>query len=136
MEDDADWDIRIRQQLSEFATASHALTQPLRGHTETFAGPTYPSPKSDDANRVTTFDLHNLPPTQVPTSSPYGDNWDLLWLGHCGMHFPFADDTTRPKGRVVWTDHTVPQQQYLWTISNPDDLREEYPDHTRVAHRE
>ncbi|KAJ6123782.1 Glycosyl transferase family 25 [Penicillium samsonianum] len=22
---------------------------------------------------------------KVPTQSPYGDDWDILWLGHCGM---------------------------------------------------
>lgn len=133
MEDDADWDIRIKDQLRDFATATHALTQPLAGKS-TYADPTYPEPRSKDA-AIPTFDFHQLPRVASPTASPYGDNWDLLWLGHCGMYFPSAArGPDLPRGRVVWEDHTVPQHRYLWNLWQPDELQEQYPDHTRVVH--
>ncbi|KAK7705215.1 hypothetical protein SLS64_008051 [Diaporthe eres] len=132
LEDDADWDVRIKDQLRDFATATRALTQPLDGTSGSYADPTYPTPKGQA--EVREFQFHNLPKTVVPRHSPYGDNWDLLWVGHCGMHFPFADNRNLPKGRVVWTDQTVPQKQYLWNIDQPEDIKEQYPDHTRVVH--
>lgn len=131
MEDDADWDIRIRDQLQDFATATHALTQPLAG-SFTYADSTYPEPKDDT---IPVFDFHQLPSVVSPTTSPYGDHWDLLWLGHCGMNFPSKDKSPDlPRGRVVWKDNTVPQRHYLWNLWSPDELKEQYPDHTRVVH--
>lgn len=135
LEDDADWDIRIRDQLYDFALSTHALTQPLSGYDQSYADQTYLSP-TDNAPEVSEFSLESLPATVPPKTSPYGDNWDLLWLGHCGMRFPFHDNKVIPKGRVSWYDPTVPQQQYLWTISRPDELREQYLNHTRVVHHE
>lgn len=132
LEDDADWDIQIKDQLRDFAIATHTLTQPLEGTSDTYADPTYPIPKGQAKLRE--FQFNNLPKTVVPRHSPYGDNWNLLWVGHCGMHFPFADDRNLPKGRVVWTDQSVPQKQYLWNIDQPEDIKEQYPDHTRVVH--
>lgn len=133
MEDDTDWDVRIKEQLRDFATAAHALVQPAARTNPLFPASTYVASDSNAFQQSPEFDLRNLPSTVPPTRSPYGDNWDLLWLGHCGMRFPF-EDGIMPKGRVIWTDHTVPQQQYLWTISVPDDLKEQYPNHTRVVH--
>ncbi|KAI3247015.1 CAZyme family GT25 [Penicillium roqueforti] len=62
MEDDADWDITIKQQLLRVAP----LIQEVTGATD--------------------------------WSSPYGNSWDLLWLGHCGDYIPlqlasFVDET-------------------------------------------
>lgn len=131
MEDDADWDIRIRDQLQDFAAATKALTQPLMG-SSTYADPTYPQPKDDS---IPTLDFHKLPHVAPPIQSPYGDNWDLLWLGHCGMNFPSTDrGSDIPRGRVVWEDNTVPQRRYLWSLWQPDELKEQYPNHTRVVH--
>lgn len=55
MEDDMDWDVRLKSQLRHIALGTRALQ---------FSSPS-----------------HRL-------DSPYGDNWDLLWLGHCGEIFP------------------------------------------------
>lgn len=130
MEDDIDWDIRIKEQLCDFATATQTLMQPASRIEQSSK-----SLSHADVERNSEFDLRNPPWRLPPKTSPYGDNWDLLWLGHCGMRFPF-NNTNLPKSRVVWTDYTVPQQQYLWTISNPDDLKEQYQNHTRVVHCE
>jgi hypothetical protein len=50
MEDDSDWDVMIKQQMSLVAPMIRVLLQSDTG----------------------------------PSKSPYGDDWDLLWLGHCG----------------------------------------------------
>ncbi|KAI1457082.1 glycosyltransferase family 25 protein [Annulohypoxylon moriforme] len=135
MEDDADWDIRIRDQLHDFALASHALTQPLLASPDsspTFADPTYPNgtlgPRS-----VPDLDFTSLPQTRAPTTSPYGDTWDVLWTGHCGMAFPFPTNAALPKARVIHhPDPTVPQRRHLDpSFSGFENL---YPDHTRVYH--
>lgn len=61
MEDDMDWDVRLKTQLEKFATGARTMFP---------AGAAEPHVSS----------THN--------PSPYGDDWDLLWLGHCGEVFP------------------------------------------------
>ncbi|KAI0014950.1 hypothetical protein F4780DRAFT_766207 [Xylariomycetidae sp. FL0641] len=133
LEDDLDWDVNIREQLRSFAYSTRALTQPPSSRFGRHADPTYRTSQGTPG-RVTEIQYHRLPPTKTPQTSPYGDYWDVLWPGHCGMNFPFSDNTIIPKGRVVQTDHTVPQQQYLWTVGDIKDLKDQYPNHTRVAH--
>ncbi|GKZ29932.1 hypothetical protein AbraIFM66950_007163 [Aspergillus brasiliensis] len=55
LEDDADWDINIKMQLKGIALGSQQI------------------PKI------------NAPERNATTDSPYGDSWDVLWIGHCGM---------------------------------------------------
>ncbi|KAI1479038.1 glycosyltransferase family 25 protein [Daldinia eschscholtzii] len=133
MEDDADWDVRIREQMHDFALSAHALTQPLKGSSK-FSDPTFPE-AGNGPEAVPDLTFGKLPATAAPMNSPYGDNWDVLWLGHCGMRFPFPDKKIVPKGRVVRpNDVTVPQHKHLWSIYEPSDLRQQYPSHTRVVH--
>lgn len=73
MEDDTDWDVSLKKQLKSFAIAARALQGAQ-------------NPKS-----------------QANTGSPYGDDWDVLWLGHCRMEcrldLPFyltPEDPTLP----------------------------------------
>jgi hypothetical protein len=80
------------------------------------------------------LDFHHLPTTLPATLSPYGDNWDILWLGHCGMHFPFPSNAI-PKGRVIRLhDATVAPKRHLWGFTVPFTLKETYPEHTRAVH--
>ena len=132
-EDDADWDVRIKDQLRDFALSSQALLQPLSSNPSSYADPTYPVPQ-DPAEKPPELSFDRLPSTMAPKISPYGDGWDLLWIGHCGMKFPRFPGKDIPKGKVIRTDHTVPQKQYLETVSNPDELKNQYPDHTRIVH--
>lgn len=109
MEDDADWDVRIRDQLNDLAKASYALTQPLAGtEGNEYADVTYPKPLEGSPPSVPDFEFDSLPATVEPLISPYGDEWDVLWLGHCGMRFPYQDNKVIPKGRVVQEDHVSP----------------------------
>lgn len=74
MEDDVDWDVRLRSQLEDVAKGARELL----GHGE---------------------DPH----------SPYGDNWDLLWIGHCGEPFPEQLEQTKNKPAdhpgIKWMSH-------------------------------
>ncbi|POS79976.1 hypothetical protein DHEL01_v201618 [Diaporthe helianthi] len=94
MEDDMDWDVRLRSQLEEVAKGARELLHV--GH---------PNSK------------------EVP-HSPYGDKWDVLWVGHCGEPFPeFLDEN---KGKpldhpglrymkhkyVIENDPTVPPPEH------------------------
>lgn len=135
LEDDTDWDIRIRDQLHDFALSAHALTQPLRGRPGVYADPTYPQPSGDASEPLPEMDFYQLPATVPPTTSPYGDDWDVLWVGHCGMHFPFRDSKTVPQARIIrLDDETVAPKKNLWTINIPFTLKETYPEHTRAYH--
>ncbi|TQN73707.1 Procollagen galactosyltransferase 1 [Colletotrichum shisoi] len=134
LEDDVDWDIRIRSQLHDFALATHALTQPLLEAPSSFVDSTYPKPSEISPGTVPDIPFDHLPATVPPTFSPYGDDWDLLWIGHCGMHFPFPDRSV-PKARVIHSnDVTVAPKKNLWTFNIPFTLKEKYPEHTRAVH--
>ncbi|GKT53006.1 glycosyltransferase family 25 protein [Colletotrichum tofieldiae] len=136
LEDDADWDIRIRQQLHDFALATQALTQPLLGAPSSYVDPSYPRSTENSPGTVPDISFNHLPATVAPKISPYGDDWDLLWIGHCGMHFPFADaKNIVPKARVIHAnDVTVAPKKNLWTLNIPFTLKEKYPEHTRAVH--
>ena len=60
IEDDADWDVDMKSQLQTFANKTRSL-----GNT-----------RRDLSHQVT---------SETPTRSPYGDDWDLLWLGTCAV---------------------------------------------------
>jgi hypothetical protein len=62
-------------------------------------------------------------------TSQYGDDWDVLWLGHCGSGLKAGDS------RVIHAnDVTVPETQYLhsWDSESTTPLAI-YLNHTRVA---
>lgn len=109
MEDDVDWDVRLKSLLRDFAVSSNTLAH---------------------SNASTTFEFSNLPQTTPPKVSPYGDDWDLLWLGHCGMALP-------PTEIVVHSnDSSVPEPQYLYSWEKARSPLEEYPPHTRIVMRQ
>ncbi|KAJ9668448.1 hypothetical protein H2201_001496 [Coniosporium apollinis] len=94
LEDDTDWDVEIRSQMPRIAEAVKSLT-----------GYTADSAEGESA----------LP--------PYGADWDVLWLGHCGDNIVFDPPP------IQFNDSTVPPYVNSWekTIS-PD------PRHTRWVH--
>ena len=110
MEGDVDWDVRVHEMARDFAISSNALLK---------------RPKA-------TLDFKKLPKTVHNQVSPYGENWDVLWLGHCGMSLP---DKEKEKGIVIQrNDITVPETQNLhsWDYKRPTPLMI-YPNHTRVV---
>lgn len=58
LEDDADWDVNIRSQLAMLAERTRTMSNARHDQSEWI---------TDD----------------TPTSNPYGNDWDLLWLGPC-----------------------------------------------------
>ena len=74
-EDDADWDVDLRNQLEQFAQGSRYISSSWHG------------------------------PTELKSKvSPYGEDWDLLWLGHCGVDYHSADT----RQFIISNDPTVP----------------------------
>ncbi|AEO64634.1 glycosyltransferase family 25 protein [Thermothielavioides terrestris NRRL 8126] len=130
LEDDADWDVRLKAQMQVFAQAARAFTQPLQGQPLSEQYRQGPQPELPFAK---------LPHRNLrPSLSAYGDDWDLLWLGHCGTDFPAAQAPSKPPPlRVtIENDMTVPSHQHLkpHPFALRDDLAEKYPPHTRVVH--
>jgi hypothetical protein len=129
LEDDTDWDVRIKDLLHDFALTSRAMVQPLAGSERSLSDST----KQENA-LIKDIQFYDMPATEEPGVSPYGDNWDVLWLGHCGMAFP-TDDRPMPKTRIIrHNDKTVPKKNHLWSLANPFHLVEDYPHHTRATH--
>ena len=134
LEDDADWDIRIKSQMRDFARATRLLMQPLSGTTDKFLDPTHKGhhdrgPSDIDVRREITGE---------PTTSPYGDvdRWDVFWIGHCGTHFPQKADHGRQLGRaVLLDDETVPEPQHVDMQLGSKELVNQYPPHTRIVHQ-
>lgn len=134
IEDDADWDIRIKSQLLDFARASRILTQPV-SNSESFLDPTFPHPLENKSSSVE-FTLSRFGSVQTPRLSPYGDNWEILWIGHCGARFADIERSAKsPRGRVLtYEDPTVVQSQYFNQGYGATELIEKYPNHTRAYH--
>lgn len=89
-ESDVDWDPRIRDQLSLFAVAS--------------ANTSNTSPDSRALLSYIPFD--NQSDEHI---SPYGDDWDLLWIGHNGAYgntFHSYTDPTAPPYDKEFEDMT------------------------------
>ncbi|KAL2855972.1 hypothetical protein BJY01DRAFT_242911 [Aspergillus pseudoustus] len=86
MEDDADWDVSLKTQLQSFAIAVRALQ----------------SADSQTSSSSST--------TNSQSDSPYGPDWDILWLGHCGIDC--LPPTTHPSF-VTDTDPTTPQPHHF-----------------------
>jgi hypothetical protein len=77
LEDDADWDVHIVWQMQKFADATRELLK--KGG----------KPGKNDAH----------------TGSPYGEGWDILWIGHCGG---FQANTASMPHYIIRNDQTVP----------------------------
>ncbi|KAL9111811.1 MAG: hypothetical protein Q9227_003870 [Pyrenula ochraceoflavens] len=137
LEDDIDWDIRIKNQLFDYALTVQALTQPLAGRPNAYADRTFPVPGREDNDVPKAFDFENLPATEPARFSPYGDNWDILWLGHCTEGRP-VEDSAMPRGAVEhYNDETVPLGKWFegWENTSPEqDMPANYPPHTRLTH--
>ncbi|KAK0615574.1 hypothetical protein B0T17DRAFT_592351 [Bombardia bombarda] len=147
LEDDADWDVRIKPQLQQFAQAALVFTQPIKGSAKSTLA------DSSTANPAN-LPLDSLPPDLKPKLTPYGDNWDVLWLGHCGTDFPNAVKSPTIKAAsaegnptsqshhppllrvIIPNDDTVPSPAHLkpHPFALPDPLATAYPPHTRVVH--
>lgn len=120
--------------MQDLAISTQALTQPLAGSANSYADSTFPNNDRNASASVKDFNINYLPRTVQPTISPYGDDWDMIWVGHCGMKFPVPENGL-PMGRVYHKDDVTVPPSGLWTLApQPFDLVEEYPKRTRVVH--
>ncbi|KAL3417727.1 lps glycosyltransferase [Phlyctema vagabunda] len=70
--------------------------------------------------------VSEIPPKKAQ-HSPYGDDWDVLWPGHCGDVLPENDN----RKYMIQQDETVaPKTQQGWLKALAD-----YPEKTRIVHR-
>jgi GR25 family glycosyltransferase involved in LPS biosynthesis len=83
LEDDADWDFRIVEQMKKFAVATKELA----------SKPGLQTPKNAA--------------TQTMTDSPYGEDWEILHPGHCGGYL-HADPKLRNFHTIIRNDSTLP----------------------------
>lgn len=121
LEDDIDWDIRLKPQLQNFSLAARSYLHHL--------------PSTTPGQPPTILSLPSLPPPP-PTDPPYGSNWDVLWLGHCGSSFPPLSSPSSLRITLP-QDLTVPTHRHLrpHPFAGPDEaLISSYPPHTRVVH--
>ncbi|KAH7016315.1 uncharacterized protein B0I36DRAFT_425599 [Microdochium trichocladiopsis] len=92
MEDDMDWDVSLKDRLADFAGASREFQK---------EGSWFVEPAS-----------HNASIPGPASKSPYGQDWDMLWIGSCAS-------TSPPR------HHRVGNAGWKW---------DEYPDNTRVVY--
>jgi hypothetical protein len=59
--------------------------------------------------------------------SPYGDDWDVIWPGHCGDVLPTDDD----RKYLIENDETVAPKAHQPSIKG----LKEYPEGTRMVHK-
>jgi hypothetical protein len=140
LEDDADWDFRLRSQLSAF---SHGVrkTPALIAQAEQYHidhPPSTEEPLSQvELAKRSSVSLSSLHARYLTREEPgYGNNWDILWLGHCGAQFP-PPSPHSPNRIMIPNDPTVPDPQHLKPMSRAalDALSSIYPPHTRVVHQ-
>ncbi|KAI0536869.1 hypothetical protein GGR58DRAFT_514263 [Xylaria digitata] len=191
LEDDVDWDVRLKTQMVTFSMASRMWLDIEEQKGETISrlqsyeatklrqrgsrpmswvasrkreqqepkAKTLVTPNSDlesDDARASNeeFERDTIPlPSKLPwahkkhTESPYGDDWDVLWLGHCGADLPPARQESPPSRTPfsssssslkisILGDPTVPAPNHLkpHPFAMRDKLADIYPAHTRVVH--
>jgi hypothetical protein len=131
IEEDADFDIRIRSQLHDFAKASRILNS---------RATTLDNNQTSPANEGEAIHFDTITEEQQPLLSPYGDRWDALWLGSLGQQM-LSDSTDSSKVLyhsyvVQHNDTTSAQYSQQRTLNNDwwnQDLSTR-PDHTRLYH--
>lgn len=92
MEDDMDWDVRLKPQLELTAAGARAVISSLPDKL-------FPNGRTSSTTPI----------------SPYGDDWDVLWLGHCGE--PFPEDLPENKD-LPDDDQGLQAMARHWTILN------------------
>ncbi|CAJ2507192.1 Uu.00g083780.m01.CDS01 [Anthostomella pinea] len=110
MEDDMDWDTHLKSQLSDFASAATSLQEGFY-HNQSLASP-----------------------------SPYGQHWDMLWIGSCATtfdeHLPLdlqlPEDQQDSRKMLIANDVTVPPGTHI--TGNASFSWTEYAPQTRIVY--
>lgn len=135
MEDDIDWDVRLKAQLQAVSLATRAYLQVAAA-----------SPGLSEQQAVNYNVFETPEPHSSEASSPYGDGWDLMWLGHIGTELPSDWERLEknrdhaPRSLVVVTipdDNTVPAPGFMKRhpfADRRDRFADLYKPHTRLVH--
>ncbi|KAI1456809.1 glycosyltransferase family 25 protein [Annulohypoxylon moriforme] len=145
LEDDIDWDIRLKPQLQTLALASRTWLRESKSDINLvrlldFVPLSLQKDDDGTANIESKKDTIQLDPNMGADGraykSAYGDDWDVLWLGHCGTDFPSENSEVNPLRITIPEDPTVPAPKHLkpHPFALLDKLGEIYPPHTRVVH--
>ncbi|KAF1845460.1 glycosyltransferase family 25 protein [Cucurbitaria berberidis CBS 394.84] len=150
LEDDVDWDERVRGQLADFGIVSRRLPGMIaqfdtggQAHVPATENPSHADPVLD-AIELAKRSTARLPISNEPASSdPYGRDWDIIWLGHCGTSLPphqVSSPTSLPQVAdrfMLSHDPTVPNSSDLRPshLAPLDSISSIYPPHTRIYHR-
>ncbi|KAI1370446.1 glycosyltransferase family 25 protein [Hypoxylon crocopeplum] len=110
MEDDMDWDVHVKAQLAQFAPAAQSLQK----------------------------DFHKNQSIEAP--SPYGQDWDMLWLGSCVTtfdedlpeHLQIPPEERDSRKILIHDDPTVPPPGHI--LGNGSFSWESYPPQTRIVY--
>lgn len=112
-EEDFDWDIRLKEQLADFAVASTGVLSQyppdhvphhakVRGEVMEFAELSVWLKSQQKQLRI--------------ADSPYGDGWDVLWLGNCNVRMDARNEEWQTLSVIRRGDPTtVPVNQY-WSL--------------------
>lgn len=93
MESDADWDLRITDIMTGVGEGvSNIVDWPF--------------------NPPNTTAIPVPDPSPIHRPSPYGDKWDIIWIGHCGAY-------SHGDGRIYEVnDASVPPEDYEYTFGS------------------
>lgn len=137
LEDDVDWDVRVKSQFQDFARSTRILVQPSGGELgDQYLDPTFP--RSSEGQEHFDIDVRaHEGSTKPPTTSPYGDidRWDLLWPGHCGAGFPQGKDQLSLGRAILYDDETAAETQHFDPQWGDKQVIYQYPNHTRITYR-
>lgn len=117
-ESDVDWDIRLKVQLADFALASTGiLSQYSPDHV-----PRYAKSKGEhvDFDDLSAWLLANQDRIKV-ADSPYGDGWDVLWLGNCNVRTDARKEEWETLSIIKRGDPTTPPVNQYWSLDQDSD---------------
>ncbi|KAH7029497.1 uncharacterized protein B0I36DRAFT_133280 [Microdochium trichocladiopsis] len=116
MEDDMDWDVSLKDRLADFAGASKEI------------------------QRDSWFVEAPGRNTTIASPSPYGQDWDMLWVGSCAStfgnllpeHLQIPAELRDDREVLITGDATVPPKHHR--VGNGGWSWDEYSDQTRIVY--
>ncbi|KAI9842556.1 MAG: hypothetical protein M1837_007069 [Sclerophora amabilis] len=142
-EDDSDWDVHFKSQLLEYARGTRYILNASTADTAANSKfkDAYASSDNEDSEPKDAYasaDKEDSEDTDVkstsvsadfnPPHSPYGDDWDMLWLGHCSASVNSAD----PRKYVIPHDKTVAPPKNRVNFGAIPDMSA-WPNNTRIV---
>jgi len=121
MESDVDWDMRIKETMVGVGEGVKAIADwpfdpPPPKHTNKCP--------LDPSNTTTSRHPKDV---SIPQPQPYGDKWDLMWIGHC------ASTIQNPSRVYSFPDPSAPDEDHVWSYGGHPST-EERPKGTRIVY--